>query len=59
MTNLDLFDAAEPAARRQESLGPGAFVLRAFAISRAKALLEAVDYIIRRAPFRPAVRPKG
>ena len=39
---MDLFEAAKTAATRRESLGPGAVVLRGFAIADEAALLAAL-----------------
>ena len=56
---LDLFAAAEPAAARQERLGPGAVVLRAFAAPASGVLLAAIEGVTRAAPFRHMVTPGG
>jgi alkylated DNA repair protein (DNA oxidative demethylase) len=59
MSNLDLFGAAELEAQRQEPLGHGAVVLRAFAASRSEALSRAVEDVTRGAPFRQMMTPGG
>ncbi|MCV2532704.1 DNA oxidative demethylase AlkB [Enterobacter wuhouensis] len=53
---LDLFADAEP---WQEPLAPGAAILRRFALSRAAALLEAIDEVAAASPFRHMVTPGG
>ena len=57
----DLFageDAAAPAGR-VDVLGPGAHVLRGFALDAAAALLAALRAVIAAAPFRHMVTPGG
>ncbi|MDP9917136.1 alkylated DNA repair protein (DNA oxidative demethylase) [Variovorax boronicumulans] len=54
---FDLFDAPPRAAR--EPIGPAAFVLPGFALPRAEALLDAIDGVAARAPFRHLVTPGG
>ncbi len=54
---FDLFDAPSRAAR--EPIGPAAFVLPGFALPRADALLDAIDGVAARAPFRHLVTPGG
>ncbi len=60
---LDLFDnLPEPDSRggdRSEAIGPGAMVLRGFALSRASALRDAIEQIQAEAPFRHLVTPGG
>jgi alkylated DNA repair protein (DNA oxidative demethylase) len=56
--NLALFDVAEDSLR-QQSLGPGAIVLRGFALPEERALLAGVDHVIARAPFRRMITPGG
>jgi len=53
---LDLFAEAEP---WQEPLGPGATILRRFALARADALLEGIATVAARSPFRHMVTPGG
>jgi len=48
----DLFVSAEPPGGSREQLEPGAFVLRAFAVKEAPALLAAIDSVARAAPWR-------
>ena len=55
---LDLFaTSATPIA--EESLGPGAMVLRGFALDEAPALLGAIDAVLAQAPLRRMVTPGG
>lgn len=54
--NLTLFEVADDTLH---SLGPGAVVLRGFAIARERALLAGIDDVIARAPFRLMVTPGG
>jgi alkylated DNA repair protein (DNA oxidative demethylase) len=56
---MDLFEAAKTAATRRESLGPGAVVLRGFAIADEAALLAALAQVIVQAPLRHMVTPGG
>ncbi|HDR2794670.1 MULTISPECIES: DNA oxidative demethylase AlkB [Enterobacter] len=53
---LDLFAEAEP---WQEPLAPGAVILRRFALSRAAALLDGINTVAARSPFRHMVTPGG
>ncbi|MEW7951080.1 alpha-ketoglutarate-dependent dioxygenase AlkB, partial [Enterobacter hormaechei subsp. xiangfangensis] len=53
---LDLFADAEP---WQESLAPGATILRRFALSRAAALFDGIKAVTARSPFRHMVTPGG
>ena len=53
---LDLFADAEP---WQESLAPGATILRRFALSRAAALFDGIDAVTACSPFRHMVTPGG
>lgn len=55
----DLFDAPELRQRWTEPLGPGAFVLRGFALDDEAALLSALDVVIAAAPLRHMVTPGG
>jgi alkylated DNA repair protein (DNA oxidative demethylase) len=54
----DLFDSLQPAGGR-EALGAASCVLRGFALPRAPAVLDAVEELVRRAPFRHMVTPGG
>ena len=54
----DLF-AGLDAVRWQERLGPGAMVLRGFAVADAPMLLAEVDAVAARAPFRHMLTPGG
>jgi alkylated DNA repair protein (DNA oxidative demethylase) len=53
---LDLFADEEP---WQESLAPGAVVLRRFALKDADALLRGVDEVAQQSPLRHMVTPGG
>jgi alkylated DNA repair protein (DNA oxidative demethylase) len=55
----DLFEAQGEIGSRQERLGPGAVVLRGFAISDEAALLAALQDVVAKAPFRHMVTPGG
>jgi alkylated DNA repair protein (DNA oxidative demethylase) len=55
----ELFDPGAPQAASREQLEPGAFVLRAFAFDEARALLEAIQVVARRAPFRHMTAARG
>jgi alkylated DNA repair protein (DNA oxidative demethylase) len=55
---LNLFDEAE-GGQRQESLGPGAWVLYGFALSLEESLLSGVESVAAQAPFRQMVTPGG
>ncbi len=57
--SLDLFPETPAVTERKEPLAPGAVVLRAFARSSAGALVEALDEVIRRSPFRCMTTPGG
>ena len=52
----DLFDDATTG---QQSLGPGAAVLRGFALADERALLAAIDAVVAQAPLRHMVTPGG
>ena len=54
----DLFDT-DDAAPRQESLAPGAMMLRGFALADEAALLAAVQDVVAKAPLRHMVTPGG
>lgn len=58
MTSLDLF-TDEPRSCAVEPLDAGACVLRAFAVGREAALLEAIEHIATTAPLRHLVTPGG
>jgi alkylated DNA repair protein (DNA oxidative demethylase) len=58
MINDDLFGHAGP-AMADETLAPGAMVLRGFALADDTRLLDALASIERRAPFRHLVTPGG
>ena len=55
---LPLFETAPPTGEREE-LAPGAWVLRGFAMNRAEKLLDEIERIAARAPFRHLVTPGG
>ena len=54
----DLFDT-DDATPRQESLGPGAMMLRGFALADEAALLAAVQDVVAKASLRHMVTPGG
>jgi alkylated DNA repair protein (DNA oxidative demethylase) len=54
----DLFGDSEP-ARWAESLGPGAIVLRGFALAEAAAINAAIERVVAAAPFRHMQTPGG
>ena len=56
---MDLFDTPGESAARQEQLGPGAWVLRGFAIADEAALLAALQEVVAEAPVRNMVTPGG
>ena len=49
---LDLFESAPVAGPQEESLGPGATLLRGFALAESAQVLEAIGQVTRQAPFR-------
>ena len=53
----DLF--GEPIRRDHEALGPGAALLHGFALTEARAVLDAVDVITTAAPLRHLITPGG
>ncbi len=55
----DLFDTDDAARTAQEPLGPGAVVLRGFALAEEPALLAAVRAVVAKAPLRHMVTPGG
>ena len=55
----DLFDGASSVEAGQERLGPGAMVLRGFAMSHETALLDALQDVLAAAPFRHMATPSG
>ncbi|MCT9117373.1 DNA oxidative demethylase AlkB [Cupriavidus gilardii] len=60
---FDLFDnlpePGSPGGEHSEAIGPGAVVLRGFALSRGSALREAIEQVQAEAPFRHLVTPGG
>ena len=54
-----LFDDPAPESRTIEDLGPGALLLRGFALDDAPALMSALNDIVALAPFRHMVTPGG
>lgn len=54
-----LFESALDRQHRLEDLCDGAKLLRGFALAHERALLEALDGVIRAAPFRHMVTPGG
>jgi len=59
MITSDLFGNAEHPERRDETLCEGAVVLRGFALAKESLLLQAIDAIAARAPFRRLITPGG
>lgn len=57
--NLGLFDELPAAPQAPEWLEPGAVVLRGFALAQAAELLQAVEAVAVRAPFRHLITPGG
>ena len=55
----DLFDTDDAARTGQEPLGPGAVVLRGFALTGEAALLAAIQDVVAKAPLRHMVTPGG
>jgi DNA oxidative demethylase len=55
----DLFEASEEIEPREERLGPGAVVLRRYAVAHETALLSAIRDVIAAAPLRHMVTPGG
>ena len=55
----ELFDSGALQAATVEQLEPGAFVLRAFAVEQAAALLNAAELVARSAPLRHMTTPRG
>jgi alkylated DNA repair protein (DNA oxidative demethylase) len=56
---LDLFESAPLAGPQEESLGPGATLLRGFALEQLAEVLEAIAQVARQAPFRHMTTPGG
>jgi DNA oxidative demethylase len=56
---MNLFDGLDDRESRQESLGQGAMVLRAFAVAEETALMTALEGVVTKAPFRHMVTPGG
>lgn len=57
--SLNLFEDSVDAASDRESLGPGAVVLRGFALPAMPSLLHALETVTAAAPFRHMVTPGG
>ena len=57
--NFDLFGSDELPSTRDETLAPGAAVLRGFATDQAAQLLEGIRVVTASAPFRHLVTPGG
>lgn len=55
----DLFAPAAASPGVREELDPGAFVLRAFAVEEAPALLDAIERVARAAPLRNMTTARG
>ncbi|MEO8523312.1 MAG: DNA oxidative demethylase AlkB [Caldimonas sp.] len=56
---VQLFDSIAPPTRAREQLEPGAFVLRAFAVEEAPALLDAIALVSQAAPLRRMTTVRG
>jgi len=56
---LDLFAFVPLAGPREESLGPGATLLRGFALAESSEVLGAIAEVTRQAPFRHMTTPGG
>jgi DNA oxidative demethylase len=56
---MSLFDNLAEIKFSKEDLGPGAVILRGFALPDQAALLEVLEGVIAKAPFRHMVRPGG
>ncbi|MEO7337151.1 MAG: DNA oxidative demethylase AlkB [Caldimonas sp.] len=55
----ELFDSGSAPAGSREPLEPGAFVLRAFAVEEAPALLDAIGLVAQAAPLRRMTTARG
>jgi len=56
---MNLFESANDGSMSKEDLGPGAVVLRGFALQDEAALLAALQEVIAQAPFRHMITPGG
>jgi alkylated DNA repair protein (DNA oxidative demethylase) len=56
---LDAFESAPLAGPPEESLGPGATLLRGFALPQLTQVLGAIGQVARQAPFRHMITPGG
>lgn len=56
---FDLFDEPGAETVREERLGPGTLVLRAFAMPQVAEILDAIASIVAQAPFRHMETPGG
>jgi DNA oxidative demethylase len=54
-----LFDGLAEEEARQEQLGPGAMILRQFAMPEESAILTALNDVVDHAPFRHMITPSG
>jgi DNA oxidative demethylase len=57
--NMDLFGNLTNPELLREKLGPGSVILRGFTLADEAALLEAVESVLAKAPFRHMVTPGG
>jgi len=57
MNTADLFGSMLCPERRNEPLCMGAVVLRSFALTEETLLLQAIDAVVAKAPFRHLVTP--
>jgi DNA oxidative demethylase len=56
---MNLFDSLADVEPQTEQLGPGAAVLRQFAVPKETAILSALEDVVARAPFRHMITPGG
>ena len=56
---MNLFENQIEFGPRQEQIGPGAFVLRQFAVPLETELMSALEQVVAEAPFRHMVTPGG
>ena len=56
---MSLFDGPANTAMSEESLGPGATILRCFAVPEEAAILSAFQHVTATAPFRHMITPGG
>jgi alkylated DNA repair protein (DNA oxidative demethylase) len=59
MITSDLFGSAAHPVQRDETLCDGAVILRGFALTKESSLLQAINTIAAKAPFRHLITPGG